>query len=139
MLDESHRQRAMRPEVRISREALQVVQPINRRIGEWQARAAHLAALGQRAALTGCVYPHLRDDAETLKAAVGKEVQALAQVAQELPPAVAHSNRIEDTQRALAGIAACIERTLALFEEGGASCRRAGAPPGRFPSPAIKG
>ena len=112
MLDESRRQRAMRPEVAISRRALSVVQPINQRIGTWQVRAAHLAAIGRRAAATGRSTTEVREEAATIFDMVKAEIDTLAEYQRELPPAIAHSSRMVDTHRALRRFAEGLEAVL---------------------------
>lgn len=112
MLDEGRRQRAMRPEVAISQRALTVVQPINRRIGIWQVRAAHLAAIGRRAAATGRSTAEVRQEAETIFEMVKSEIDTLAERQRELPPAIAYSSRLMDTNRALRRVAEGLEAVL---------------------------
>jgi hypothetical protein len=112
MLDESRRQRAMRPEVAISRRALSVVQPINRRIGTWQVRAAHLAAIGRRAAATGRSTADVREEAESIFDMVKAEIDTLAEYQRDLPPAIAQSSRMVDTNRALQRFAEGLEAVL---------------------------
>jgi hypothetical protein len=115
MLDESKRQRAMRPEVRISRQALGIVQPINRQIGAWQSHAARLIALGRRRHVKGGSAEGLRAATEELSARVKAEENMLRAQMRELPAAVANSSRISDTSRALHSISRGLDEALSLF------------------------
>jgi hypothetical protein len=115
MLDESKRQRAMRPEVRISRQALGIVQPINRQIGAWQSHAARLIALGRRLRVKGGSAEGLRAATEELSARVKAEENGLRERVRELPAAVASSTRISDTSRALRSISRGLDEALSLF------------------------
>lgn len=112
MFDESKRRRAMRPEVRVSRQALAVVQPINRQIGQWQAATIRLMALGRKARLTGRPTDDLRRETLVLSALVKEHEAALQARTQELPPAVANSGRIRDTRMALGSVSRGLEATL---------------------------
>src|SRR3569623_881545 len=112
MLDESKRQRAMRPEVKVSRQALGVVQPVNRRISDWQATAARLIALGRRAHETGRPGDRVRAETEALSALVKAEAEELRERTRDLPAAIADRSRILDTPRALSSIARGLEEAL---------------------------
>ena len=104
MLDHSKRRRAMRPEVRVSRQALAVVHNLNGRIGDWQARVARLTALGLHLGARGAAVSDVLAEAQNLAAVVEAERLALQYQIGELPAAVAASSRILDTDRALQGI-----------------------------------
>lgn len=119
MLDESKRQRAMRNEVRISRQAMDLVQPINERIDSWQRSAARLVALGRRARIHGVRDESLRAETERLLEAVAAEMGRLRDQMRELPEAVATNGRLLDTQRALVSVAGELDRALALLDSEG--------------------
>lgn len=121
MLDESKRQRAMRQEVRIARQAMSIAEPINERIDSWQRNAARLIALGRRARTYGVADDKLRQETESLLGEVTGEQLELQRRMEELPAAVATNSRLLDTQRALASIAAELERALDLFDSKSAS------------------
>lgn len=112
MFDESKRRRAMRPEVKVSRQALAVVQPINRQIGGWQVATARLMALGRKARVTGRPIDDLREQTLSLSAIVRQHEQALQAQTRDLPPAIANSGRIRDTRMALDSVARGLEATL---------------------------
>lgn len=116
--DEQHRQRAMRLEVKITRQAMKVVLPTNQQIGPWQARAAHLLALAEKLKATGRHDPSIIDEAQALLEAVAAHRRELDQEVQELPPDVAGSTRFDDTARALQSVASVLERTLATAGPG---------------------
>jgi len=124
MLDESKRQRAMRNEVRISRQAMSFVRPINERIDSWQRSAARLVALGRRARIHGARDDSLRVETERLYEAVAAEMGRLRDQMRELPEAVATNGRLLDTQRALASIAGELDRALALLDREGQANRQ---------------
>src|SRR4051794_16665148 len=111
MFDESKRQRAMRPEVGVSRQALGVVSPVNQRLGEWQSSAALLVALSRRRYLPEA-RQKVREEVRQLSAAVQAEQRALAERAKVLPPSVASSGRILDTRRALDSLGQTLETVL---------------------------
>ena len=112
MFDESKRQRAMRPEVKISREALRVVQPINRRIGTWQTTIVRLGALGRRPQAADTYREKIRAEAEALAAEVKTEAAVFQEALQSLPDAVAKSSRLADTCKALSSLMSGIEGVL---------------------------
>ena len=115
---ERHRQRAMRLEVKISRQAMKVVLPTNQQIGPWQARAAHLLVLAEKQKATGRHNPSLADEAQTLLEVVEKHRRGLSDEMQTLPSDVAGSTRFDDTARALQSVAVVLERTLAMIQAG---------------------
>lgn len=115
MLDESKRRRAMRPEVKISRQAMTVVQPLNRQIGEWQAATVRLSALANKARLTGRSTLELRKETLQLSALVRQHEQELKDRTSELPLAVANSGRIRDTRMALDSLARGLDEALRNF------------------------
>ncbi|HVW91188.1 MAG TPA: hypothetical protein VHB74_01135 [Devosia sp.] len=121
MLDESKRQRAMRQEVRIARQAMSIAAPINERIDSWQRSAARLVALGRRSRTYGAADDKLRQETEALLADVTREQLELHRRVEDLPAIVATNSRLLDTQRALASLAAELERALALFDREKAS------------------
>jgi hypothetical protein len=116
MFDESKRQRAMRLEVGVSRQASGIVKPINERIAAWQSSAALLTALNRRLHRSG-TQSHVRQEVETLASLVRAERQALAACARDLPSPLAASSRILDTKRALANLEATLGAMLA--QDGG--------------------
>lgn len=119
MLDESKRQRAMRPEVKVSRQALGIVQPVNRRIGDWQATAARLIALGTRSRGVGGRTDKLRAETQALAALVKEEMRDFEERTRSLPTAVANSSRILDTGRALSSVSRGLEEALRSLSTGG--------------------
>lgn len=109
-----HRQRAMRVDVKISRQAMKVVLPTNQEIGPWQRRAAWLLALAERRHTAGGRDSNIAEEAAALLAEVEARRQHLESAVQSLPDDVAASTRLEDTARALDSVAAVLTKTLEL-------------------------
>ena len=141
--EEGPRQRAMRVDVRISREAMQAVLPANQQIGPWQARAAHLLALAEKLRSSGRTHPALAEEAQAMLCAVERQQHELDSKRQELPSDVAASSRLEDTGRALSSVETVLRKTLAALgvrrEEPASApaarsqAKRAGSPRDRTP------
>jgi uncharacterized small protein (DUF1192 family) len=110
MFDESKRQRAMRVEVGVSKQALGIVKPINERIANWQSSAALLKALSYRG--TGST-DRIRRELGMLSSLIHAERQAFAEQARHLPERVATSGRILDTNRALQSLEQTLDAALA--------------------------
>lgn len=115
MIDESKRRRAMRPEVKVSHQAMDVVRPINRKIGEWQSAVVRLSALGRKARVTGRPTDDLRQETLTLSALIQQHERDLQARTSELPPAVANSGRIRDTRMALESLVRGLDTALRNF------------------------
>ena len=109
---EGHRRRATRVDVRIAKQAMQVVLPTNQQIGPWQARAAHLLALAEKQRLSGEMASGIGEEAAALHKVVLQHQRELDERLNELPPDVAGSTRFEDTARALASVATVLAKTL---------------------------
>lgn len=108
------RQRAMRQDLQVAKQAMRVVLPTNQEIGPWQQRAAWLLALAEKLKTSGGYDPRISKEAEALLRAVEQRHQRLEEDAAALPDAVARSTRLEDTQRALTSVASVLRRTIQL-------------------------
>lgn len=109
------RQRAMRVDVQINHKAMAVTSPTNQQIGPWQRQAARLLALAEKAKTSGRRDPKLLEDAETLLLEVDASRQLLRREIGNLPPSVAGSTRLEDTERALQSVVAVLSRVVTLM------------------------
>jgi hypothetical protein len=118
MTEELGRKRAMRAEVRITRQALKVALPINRQIGSWQASAVRLLAMAQRLAASGRYNPSIVEEAETLATLVASQSEALKREMNALPTEISGSTRLLDTARALKSIGDGLDRALKLMPRG---------------------
>lgn len=123
------RQRAMRVDVKISRQAMKVVLPTNQQIGPWQARAAHLLVIAEKLTANGRYDHKIADEAQTLLEAVETHQQELSETLENLPADVAGSTRLDDTARALQSVASVLERTLALIAPSAEASMKAGSRP----------
>jgi hypothetical protein len=110
------RKRALRHDVKIAREAMSALAPLNRQIGLWQAGAARLVALGERHAGSGRYDPEAQSEARRLAALVAEQRAELLRRIAQLSSEGARSGRVVDTLRALDGLAAALERANALLE-----------------------
>lgn len=117
------RQRAMRVDVRIAHEAMEVVLPTNQQIGPWQGRAAHLLALAEKLRATGRHNPSLAEEVESLLEAVETQRRNLTDKKRDLPDDIARSSRVEDTSRALDSIASVLSRARELLRPNGKADR----------------
>jgi hypothetical protein len=104
--------RAVPDELRIRREALRLVQPINEKLSYWQGEAARVMAARQRLRESGRhdpgVLEALRSQCDYMKAQAKLFDETLADVARE----VATHSRVIDTQRALAMVVRRLEESL---------------------------
>jgi hypothetical protein len=114
--DPEQRQRAMRVDIRISKQAMKVVLPTNQQIGPWQSRAAHILALAEKLRATGRHDPRLADEAEALLGSVNAHQAHLIDAIRNLPSEVAGSTRLQDTHRALCSVATVLENALKLLQ-----------------------
>jgi len=108
----------MRLDVKIARQAMNVVLPTNRQIGPWQTRAAHLQVLAEKLSADGRHDRRIAEEARRLLDAVELQTRKLSDKVEGLPAEVADSTRLDDTARALRSVAAVLERTLALMPPG---------------------
>ena len=118
------RKRAMRAEVKITRQALKVVLPINSQIGAWQAATVRLNAMASRIVASGRYNPAVIEETETLARQIAAQKEALTREINDLPPDIAQSGRLLDTARALRTIGEGLERTLALLRRTEAGAMR---------------
>ncbi|SFZ85809.1 hypothetical protein SAMN02983003_2981 [Devosia enhydra] len=128
MTEATPRKRAMRDEVRVTRQALRLVLPINRQIGAWQAAAVRLTAIASRTAASGRYNPGIEEEIETLAQNVAHQQSLLAAEMASLPEDVAGSGRLLDTARALNTTMVSIEKARAVLRQARPS---AGAIPAR--------
>ena len=131
---DGHRRRATRVDVRIAKQAMQVVLPTNQQIGPWQARAAHLLALAEKQRLAGDVDQAIGEEAAALHEMVLRHQRDLDARMHELPSDVAGSTRFEDTGRALRSVAAVLKKTLDIAWPDHATDGSVNGPKGGAPS-----
>ncbi|MGV3650588.1 MAG: hypothetical protein ACO1OK_04135 [Devosia sp.] len=128
MTEATSRKRAMRDEVRVTRQALRLVLPINRQIGAWQAAAVRLTAIATRTVASGRYNPGLEEEIETLARSVAYQKAVLEAEVAGLPDDVARSGRLLDTARALSTTMSSIEKARAVVRQARPSS--AGIPSG---------
>ena len=117
MTEATPRKRAMRDEVRVTRQALRLVLPINRQIGAWQAQAVRLTAIATRSVASGRYNPSIAEEIETLALSVAHQKDLLEAEIASLPDEVARSGRLLDTARALSTTMASIEKAQSVLRQ----------------------
>ena len=120
--------RAERVDAALTRDALKVVQPINRQLGPWQTKAARLLAHGTRLHRTGRHEPRLMAEAEALEGVVKFEHRKLLKELDALPADFARHGRFQDTLKALNSITEGVRAARAMLAQSSA---RAGAGSGK--------
>lgn len=107
------RQRAMREDVRLARQATRALLPINRRIGEFQAVAARIrgAALHMDPSLKARVRLQIAD----LDRQIAAQWQQLRDEIGALPDEAREHSRVHDTQRALSSLEIAVAETRRLL------------------------
>jgi hypothetical protein len=116
MLDEAKRRRAMRPEVRTTREALALVRPMYREINFWHTRTAHLIAMAQTMHGRKVRKSDFLEEAKALSQQVDRTRLAFRLQMAALPSSVASCSRIVDVKRSLDSISAGLDRAVGLFQ-----------------------
>jgi len=110
------RRRAIPEDLRKSRVALKLVQPMHRSIGAWQADAAKLQALAQRALASGRIEPRIASEAELLLDRIAAQKADLVRQTEELSADISAHGRVVDTIRALDSVAANLNRARGILD-----------------------
>ena len=98
---DSPRRRTVSEQTLAARQAVQLVAPINERVGEWQSESVRLATAAQRRRDMGRDDAELGRDIRALLAKVEAELKSLDEAVLLLPPEVAANSRLVDTRRGL--------------------------------------
>jgi len=95
------RRRTVSEQTLAARQAVQLVAPINERVGEWQSESVRLATAAQRRRDMGRDDAELGRDIRALLAKVEAELKSLDEAVLLLSPEVAANSRLVDTRRGL--------------------------------------
>lgn len=95
------RRRTVSEQTLAARQAVQLVAPINERVGEWQSESVRLATAAQRRRDMGRDDAELGRDIRALLAKVEAELKLLDEAVRLLSPEVAANSRLVDTRRGL--------------------------------------
>ena len=95
------RRRTVSEQTLAARQVVQLVAPINERVGEWQSESVRLATAAQRRRDMGRDDAELGRDIRALLAKVEAELKSLDEAVLLLSPEVATNSRLVDTRRGL--------------------------------------
>lgn len=109
------RNRATSADILVARHALSAVSPYNRNIGDWQATAVRLMALGQRPSVRSA---EILAEAKALQRKVEDCRSAFDQKSERLPRHIASDSRVADTRRALHCLHENVTRAVQLLANG---------------------
>jgi hypothetical protein len=98
---DSPRRRTVSEQTLAARQVVQLVAPINERVGEWQSESVRLATAAQRRRDMGRDDAELGRDIRALLAKVEAELKSLDEAVLLLSPEVAANSRLVDTRRGL--------------------------------------
>ena len=99
------RRRVSAEGVRVSREALHLVRPINEKLGGWQAESIRLETTARRMKESGRHDPGVIESIRTLLGYVEEQSRQFDELVAAAPADVARHSRVADTRRVLQMVA----------------------------------